>query len=419
MNENETKRILFDSSANADERLAALEGLAVNCVSDSPYVNNHIHTTYSFSPYTPASAVYTAAMAGLSTAGIMDHDSVGGIREFKRAGAIIGMPVTSGFECRVSVKGTALEGRRLNNPDQVSCSYVAMHGIPEGSIDEAERILAPLRERRNERNRKMCENINAVTAEYGLTIDFTQDVLPLSMADRGGSVTERHVLFALVKKLTATYPDRHEAVPTLAKLCGMSGTALKMKSLIDAPDNFYEYDILGILKSSLISNIYVDADTELMHIGDFVKLASHLGAVSAYPYLGDVTASVTGDKKAQKFEDSYLEEVFDLLREYKFNAVTYMPARNTPEQLTRVMSLCRDYGFFQISGEDVNSPRQSFICTAAAKPEFAHLTDATYALIGHERVASANAADAMFSERSVAAYPSLDERIKYFASKAR
>ena len=26
------------------------------------YINNHIHTTYSFSPYSPADAVYTAHM---------------------------------------------------------------------------------------------------------------------------------------------------------------------------------------------------------------------------------------------------------------------------------------------------------------------------------------------------------------------
>ena len=42
---------------------------------ETSYVNNHIHTTYSFSPYTPTEAVYTAWRHGLGTAGIMDHDS--------------------------------------------------------------------------------------------------------------------------------------------------------------------------------------------------------------------------------------------------------------------------------------------------------------------------------------------------------
>lgn len=46
------------------------------------YINNHIHTTYSFSPYSPTAAVYAARMEGLCTAGIIDHDSISGAREF-------------------------------------------------------------------------------------------------------------------------------------------------------------------------------------------------------------------------------------------------------------------------------------------------------------------------------------------------
>ena len=82
------------------------------------YINNHIHTTYSFSPYSPTAALYAARMEGLCTAGIIDHDSISGAREFLEAAAIVGMPVTIGMECRVSMADTPLRGRRTNNPDQ-------------------------------------------------------------------------------------------------------------------------------------------------------------------------------------------------------------------------------------------------------------------------------------------------------------
>ena len=49
------------------------------------YINNHIHTTYSFSPYSPTAAVYAARMEGLCTAGIIDHDSISGAEEFLEA----------------------------------------------------------------------------------------------------------------------------------------------------------------------------------------------------------------------------------------------------------------------------------------------------------------------------------------------
>jgi len=123
MNTTELLRILSDASVTKEARLQALSALAEKIRSgelkpdaQGAWVNNHIHTTYSFSPYTPSSAVFYAWKAGLKTAGIMDHDSVGGAEEFIRAGEIIGMPTTVGFECRVSVAGTPLEGRRLNNP---------------------------------------------------------------------------------------------------------------------------------------------------------------------------------------------------------------------------------------------------------------------------------------------------------------
>ena len=139
-----------------------------------------------------------------------------------------------------------------------------------------------------------------------------------------------------------------------------------------------------------------------------------IGAISAYAYLGDVKESPTGDKKAQKFEDDYLNMLFDELEHLGFNAVTYMPSRNTPEQLHRVMSLCREHGLFQISGEDINQPRQSFICEELAKPEFRHLKKATYALIGHERSATQDIENAMFSVKN-RRHP-LSVRIDYYSS---
>lgn len=316
-------------------------------------VNNHIHTTYSFSPYSPSKAVYLAWKSGLATAGIMDHDSIGGVLEFIKAGKIIGLPVTVGFECRCNMKGTKFEGRRINNPDQISVAYMAMHAIPHHKLSDADVYLAPLREKRNERNRKMVEKLNAKIAPYGLKLDFERDVLPLSQFNNGGCVTERHILYALCAALTEDEMPRHF--------------------------------LLGLFKSHLIESIYVDADDELMHITDFVSLADRLGAIPAYAYLGDVRQSVTGDKKAQAFEDAYLDELMGYLKEIGIKAVTYMPARNSDAQLSRIIELCKHYGFFQISGEDINSPLQSFICEKIETPQCRHLIDSAWALIEHER----------------------------------
>lgn len=363
---------------------------------DTIYVNNHIHTTYSFSPYDPTAALYMAWKNGLKTAGIMDHDSASGAREFLAAAQVIGMPVTCGVECRVDMSMTKLNGRRINNPDQNSIAYVAMHGIPHQNIENVDAFFAPYREKRNERNRKMCQNITELVAPYGLSLDFDRDVLPLSNYAKGGSVTERHILYALAKKITARYPEPARVVTFLRdemKLALSQKVIDQIAGGADTPE-YYEYDILGALKSNMVEKFYIDATEECPKVADFVEMVHRNGGIAAYAYLGDVGQSVTGDKKAQKFEDDYLDELVEVIKEYGFDAITYMPTRNTPEQLARLRKLCDDNGFFQISGEDINSPRQSFRCKALDNPDFHNLIDATYALIGYETLASEDMAAA-------------------------
>ena len=165
------------------------------------YINNHIHTTYSFSPYSPTAAVYAARMEGLCTAGIIDHDSISGAKEFLEAAEIIDIPVTIGMECRVSMVGTPLETLRTNNPDQIGVSYMTIQGVPHDKIDRLTEFFEPFRQARHIRNKKMIAKINELID--GISLDYEADVLPLSEAKDGGGVTERHLMYALAKKLVS------------------------------------------------------------------------------------------------------------------------------------------------------------------------------------------------------------------------
>ena len=345
------------------------------------YINNHIHTTYSFSPYSPPAAVYAARMEGLCTAGIIDHDSISGAEEFLEAAKLVQMPVTIGMEARVSMAGTRLEGRRTNNPDQVGVSYMTIQGVPHDKIGVLTEFFRPYQAARHERNRKMIEKINALLP--GIALDYDKDVLPLSMAKENGGVTERHLMYALAIKLVQQVGKGRSMVEKLASM-GVSLSEKQTNQMLDMAYPFYEYDLLGILKSAFVPQIFIDATDECPKLSDMVKLCNEIDAFLCYAYLGDVGDSVTGDKKAQKFEDDYLEDVFECLKEEGVKSVTYMPTRNTPAQLERLRSLCDQYGMFQISGEDINSPRQSFVIKAMENPMFQNLIDATWKLIEHE-----------------------------------
>ena len=344
------------------------------------YINNHIHTTYSFSPYSPTAAVYAARMEGLCTAGIIDHDSISGAEEFLEAAKIVDMPVTIGMEARVSMDGTRLEGRRTNNPDQVGVSYMTIQGVPHDKIETLTEFFKSYQAARHARNRKMIEKINALV---GVSLDYDRDVLPLSMAAENGGVTERHLMYALALELEKQVGKGQPMIDKLTAL-GMSLSEKQKTMLLDTEYPFYAYDVLGMLKGTFVPMIFIDATEECPKLKDMVKLCADVDAFLCYAYLGDVGDSVTGDKKAQKFEDDYLDDVFECLKEEGVKAVTYMPTRNTPTQLERLRGLCEQYGMFQVSGEDINSPRQIFVIKARENPMFRNLIDATWKLIEHE-----------------------------------
>ena len=344
------------------------------------YINNHIHTTYSFSPYSPTAAVYAARMEGLCTAGIIDHDSISGAREFLEAAKMVEMPVTIGMEARITMDGTRMEGRRTNNPDQVGVSYMTIQGVPHDKIDVLTEFFKPYQAARHARNRAMIQRINELV---GVELDYDRDVLPLSMASENGGVTERHLMYALAIELVKQVGKGQGMIDKLTSV-GMNLSDKQKKMLLDTEYPFYEYDVLGMLKGTFVPKIFIDATDECPKLADMVKLCEEIDAFLCYAYLGDVGDSVTGDKKAQKFEDDYLDDVFECLKEEGVKAVTYMPTRNTQAQLERLRGLCDEYGMFQISGEDINSPRQIFVIKAMENPMFKNLIDATWKLIEHE-----------------------------------
>ncbi len=377
-------------------------------------VNNHIHTQYSFSPYSPTAAVWFAWQAGLCTAGIVDHDSVAGAKEFLAACKTVKIAGTVGVECRVRFEGTAFDRIKINNPDQAGVAYITLQGIPHDRIDEVDAFFAPYRAKRNDRNRKMVAGVNRLMAPYGLGIDFEADVLPLSRHAEGGSVTERHIACALANRMLEAFGPGAALVAFIREKLELPLSS-KVEGFLTQPENPDRmYDLLGWIKAELISKFYIDATDECPLVPETIALSERVGSVSAYSYLGDVGDSITGDKRAQKFEDDFLPELMDYVKAAGFRALTYMPSRNTRAQFERIHALANAHGFFEVSGEDINSPRQSFVCLAQRDPAFDHLYDATWALIAHENLSQQDPALGFFAEKAVRKYPDIWARTRAF-----
>ena len=412
-------------SASVDERLDAIKGLKMlidkgelSSDTSKSYVNDHIHTKYSFSPYTPSAAVFYAWKAGLETCGIMDHETVAGCKEFIGAGRILNIPVTCGLECRVKMTNTALEGRYINNPYQKSIAYFVMHGIPHQMLEKVDDFFKPLREKRNDRNRLICDRFN----EYfdfleEIHVDYDKDVLPLSLYDIGGTVTERHICQAFAKQFIKSF-TKMDILRTLELECEVPFADGYAKHFLALEGDELEYALIHLFKEVSMNFVYVDADEECVHIFDFIKLCDDVGAICAYPYLGKINDDAI-DAPSLDCEDEYLEILAEELKKLNVCALTYMPSRNTIQQSKNIIELCNKNHFFQISGEDINSLNQPFVNGLLLEDMFSHLKDSTYAIIGNEILATNDIQDAMFSLKTKQLFPELDKRIKYYADIAR
>jgi hypothetical protein len=409
------------------DALRAMEKVVPQKNAKTGEINNHIHTIYSFSPYTPSMAALKARDAGLEAAGSVDHDSIAAAEELTAAAAVLGIGGCVGFEVRVSFK-TGVDGkegpfagRKINNPDSTGIAYMTVQGVPAPRIKEVRAFLDPIRRERLERTKAMVRGANALLAGAGLEeIDFKRDIENRSKYAEGGEITERHLLQAAADKLIKQYGRGPSLTEGLSKKFGVN-TPSKIQGYLSDPGNpHYLFDLLGALKSGFLSKIFIQpGEKECIPAGAVCAFARSVGAIPAYAYLGDVGESPTGDKRAEKFEDTFIDPLFDELTRLGYQAVTYMPPRNTPGQIRRVQRLCAERGFMEISGVDINSSRQTFNCPEVLEPGCRHLVDTTWALIAHERLASADSRLGLFSVENPLAGKSLAERLALYAAAGR
>ena len=416
--------LINDPNTAEDKRIAALSSFMEKNPSMPGFcneINNHIHTIYSFSPYTPAMAALKARLAGLEAAGSVDHDSYAAASEMRRACAILGLGCVTGFEIRVSLRHTEFANRKINSPDSAGLAYMTIQGVPSTAASRVNDFLAPLSEARGKRNRRMVENLNSILADSGIApLSYDMDVAPLSMAHKGGSITERHILYALSLKLIKEAGQGPELLTFLMDKFSLEVSG-KVKNLLEQSENpHYAWDLLGLLKSSFNDRIFIQPDeNECPPVEKAVIFALSINAIPSYAYLGDISESPTGDKKAEKFEDDYLDELIPRLKDFGFLGLTYMPPRNTKEQLERLRCLCAENSFLEICGVDINSPRHTFNCPEIRQPEFSALIESTWALAAHETAAAGDKTRGLFNPDDPLAGKPLAERIKAFAALGR
>ena len=359
-----------------------------------------LSSIYSFSPYSPSALIWQAKEAGLNLVGISDIDTTAGITEFNQAGDIADVRTVAQTDIRVNFSGTELEGVRINDLFQDGIAHVSMMGISKRNILPADITVQPIREARLKRMVALTERVSNIFKPCGITLSLYEDVRSLSMNREVGVVTEKHVLLAVAKKIITKYPDN------VADCLENSGITVDIaeKAKLVKTNIHLEYDLLGILTDKLLPDIYIQA--EMNECPPVCAVADNLnseGIVPAYTYCG--TSS----------EDSDLDKIIGYLAKIGFKAVTYQPSVLSDEQIKRIRAICNQYDLMELIRENIYDPRKSFSNSYLADDSYKTAITNAWALVGN---ALANQpSEALFSEESIAAYPSLKERIAHFAKR--
>ena len=152
----------------------------------------------------PAAAAARAQEAGLAAVGVMDHDSVAGAVEMRQAGTILGIATTAGVELRVSAAGTRAGGQEDQQP---GFAGRVLHDDPRDTGAEhrrGERFLRPIQASREKRGPPHGGQAGRRAPPLRpAALDWERDVRRISRADEGGTITERHILYAVAQAILA------------------------------------------------------------------------------------------------------------------------------------------------------------------------------------------------------------------------
>ena len=91
----------------------------------------------------------------------------------------------------------------------------------------------------------MSKRLNEIIAPLEIAISYEDDIVPLSKASEGGSVTERHILFALSLKLMEKFGKGEKLLAALARL-NLPISEKNRRWLSDVENPHYAYDLLGL-----------------------------------------------------------------------------------------------------------------------------------------------------------------------------
>jgi len=305
-------------SFGLEERWEALRSLyslfqndQVACCPESPTVNLHCHTFFSFNAYdySPAALAWEAKKRGLYAVGVVDFDVLDGAEEFLRATKLLELRGMTGLESRVFVQEWS--DREINSPKEPGIAYFMGAGfnrMPKKGT-RSETMLDTMRRLSRERNEEILGRINRYLRE--VTVDYEKEVLCLTPS---GNATERHMLVALDEKARKVYSDEATLVDFWSGALETSRD--QVKGLISRPAELQILIRSKLMKHGGPGYVLPEAG-RFPAIEEVFRMVTDLDAVPTATWLD-------GTSEAEKDANRYLDYFMDM----GIGCINIIPDRN-------------------------------------------------------------------------------------------
>lgn len=368
-------------------------GLAPQADEEEAALN--IHTHYSFSPYSPAQAAYSAYKRAVKLACVCDYATVSGVREFFAECKYLGIVPLAGVEI------TALEGE---TPYSVS-----LYGLCEKDCRELEPFLREFRESRALSAKNATEQINRRFKKAGVFIDFDKDVLEKVKSRRGASVTYKHIYYAMGEKLIEKYGQGKPLADFVRyKLC-VDVQENEYNLLCDGQNPFYIYDLVLALRA----NLHFSTGEGLPALSEVIENAANRGLIIACEFKstsGWLENAALAEKSRAEFE-AFVKKA----KELGFNAVCLSHKRATEKTLADYVEILEKNEMLALPLERIEYPRSKFE-NRLPEPLKSVFSRSAYAVAGNAASAEENEGDGLFSPKTVQNCPDFSQRVGIFAA---
>ncbi|HBK02141.1 MAG TPA: hypothetical protein DDY77_03835 [Clostridiales bacterium] len=357
-------------------------------------VNLQIHTTYSFSPYTPSMAAYMAHKFSLTVAGITDDYTLAGAKEFIKACDILGITYSVGMELR----GDFGDGY----------ANIALFGVAQKYFKTLEKKTAKLRARQKENVLKTIEAVNKRTEKDGIVVSFEKDVKPLMKRAGCKVFSSKYVYYATAEKIIEKFSAGEETVDYILSE-GLDLTQNEVGLLRDVTNPYYAYDLAQILLENYrILNVKKNyASPE-----EIISIGRSVGAICAYEYVLKRRGAPLSDEELIKKHTALVLR----LKKLGFDAISFDPTKFSKEVLDSLLKDLEQNEMLPLHLSRVEFPRRRFDCNRIEGEENEKMINSAFAVVGSEM--SENSRDGYgFNYKNVEL--TFAEKLKLFAKIGR